>query len=486
VLDLSKPNVAPGTPPALGTGEVAFFLNNLPSVAGISAGDLFLSNTGDTSMSNVKLFQLPSASAAVLPQLPPNLAVSFPSIARTVFGVEAGLSLQVRTPQPENMSIGDLSTLIQSGYAYSTSVPVLRSDRGAASGEQLVLPGIEQSTANSSVVFLQELNGNQATAQVQFLDSSGATLGSPQSQTIEPFGAVTLADVPQNARAAVITNTSSAAASISAFARVANAGSNDGWMVVDSAKGAQSSSDTLIVPVLPIPGAATAAVDLFATNTSANSVTVSMDQVPVPVVKRRAVGAAATQPRPESTSTVRSMETVSIPINGLNAGFVRLSAPAGSLHVNGRVTATVFQGSGAMGSGLPAIPLTAAMGTGQSKRFTGVDDSSGSTTATFRSSLMLIDPADSSVLVRVTLRFTYSAGTSTTAEATAARDFSLSGGQAILISNLARTMIGSQRDALGDLRNMQVDITVIDGGGSVIPVIEAVDNASGDIVVRTD
>ena len=486
VLDLSKPNVASDTPPALGTGEVAFFLNNLPSVAGVSAGDLFLSNTGDTAMSDVKVFHLPSIKAAALPQLPPNLAVLFPSISRTVFGVDAAFSLQVRTPNPENMSVGNLSTLIKSGYAYSSSVPVFRSDRGAASGEQLVLAGIEQSTANSSVVFLQELKGTQATAQVQFLDSSGATLGSPQSQTIAPFGAVTVTDTPASARAAVITNTSSAAASISAFARVANAGSNDGWMVVDSAKAAQSSSDTLIVPVLPISGSATATVNLFATNTSANSVTVSMDQVSAAVVKRRAVGASPAQPRPESTSTVGPMETASITINGLNAGFVRLSAPLGSVHVNGRITAAVLQGSGAMGSGLPAIPLTAAMGTGQSKRFTGVDDSQGSTTATFRSSLMLIDPSDSGVLVRVTLRFTYSAGTSTSAEATAARDFSLSGGQAMFISNLARAMIGSQRDALGDLRNMQVDITVIDGGGSVIPVIEAVDNASGDIVVRTE
>ncbi|MGZ7041690.1 MAG: hypothetical protein ACXVH7_07865, partial [Thermoanaerobaculia bacterium] len=486
VLDVSKPNVASGAPPALATGEVAFFLDNLPSVAGISAGDLFLSNTGNSAISNVMIFQLPSASAASVPQLPANLAVAFSSIARTVFGTEAGLSFQIRTPSPADMSIGDLTSFVKNGYAYSSSVPVMRSDRGAASGENLVLPGIEQTTANTSTVYLQELKGTQATAQVQFLDSNGATLGSPQSQTLAPFGAISISDTPTNARAAVITNTSTGAASINGFARVVNVGSNDSWMVVDSSKAAQASSDTLIVPVIPIPGASSPAINLFATNTSANSVTVSMDAVQVAIGKRRAVGASQTQPRPESNTTVGSMQTASIPISGISVGFVRVTAPAGSVHVNGRVTGTVLQGTGAMGSGLPAIPLTAALSTGDNKRFTGVDDSVGSTTATFRSGLMLINPATSSVRVRVTLRYSYSAGTSTTAAATAARDFVLGAGQVTFLSNLSRTMIGSQRDALGNLHNMQVDITVIDGGGSVIPIVESADNASGDIVVRTD
>ena len=63
---------------------------------------------------------------------------------------------------------------------------------------------------------------------------------------------------------------------------------------------------------------------------------------------------------------------------------------------------------------------------------------------------------------------------------------SLSAGQMLIVSNLASNVIGSQRDSLGDLRNMQVDVDVTDGSGRVLPFIESVDNASGDIMVRTD
>lgn len=33
---------------------------------------------------------------------------------------------------------------------------------------------------------------------------------------------------------------------------------------------------------------------------------------------------------------------------------------------------------------------------------------------------------------------------------------------------------------------MQIDVGVIDGFGKVLPFVESIDNASGDIVVRAD
>ncbi len=54
------------------------------------------------------------------------------------------------------------------------------------------------------------------------------------------------------------------------------------------------------------------------------------------------------------------------------------------------------------------------------------------------------------------------------------------------IVDLARSIIGAQRDSFGDLRNMQVDVDVIDGSGKVLSFLEATDNASGDIMVRAE
>jgi hypothetical protein len=491
VLDTSTPAVAPGPPPPLAFGEVAFFIDNLPSVLGSSTGDLFLSNLGAASISDLKLYQI-GGSQASLPPLPPNIAAAFPSLAKSVFGVETAQTFQVRTSNATDMSVGNLKTQITGGLSYATAVPVLRSDRGANSGEQLVLSGIEKSASNTSEIFLQELTGTAATAQVQFLDSSGAALGSPQSQSLAAFGSVSISDaVPANARAAIITNNSSGFGRISAFARVVNGGSSDGWMVTDSAKLADTPSDTFIVPLFPIPSVTTTAVNLFATNTSASAVSMTMDQVSVTTGRRRAVAAATSPGNTESSLTLQPSATADIPITGLVAGYVRVNAPGDAVHVSGRETAAVTEGSGQMGSGLPAIPVTAALAAGESVRFTGVDDSSDAeaaagTTGTYRSNLMLIEAFGDSAQVRVTIRFTFSAGTSTIAEATSFHDFNLTAGQATLISNLARAVIGSQRDALGDLRNMQVDVTVVDGGGRVIPVIEFIDNGSGDIVVRTE
>ncbi len=189
--------------------------------------------------------------------------------------------------------------------------------------------------------------------------------------------------------------------------------------------------------------------------------------------------------------SVPPMATSDVTISGLSAGYVRVTAPGGSVHTSGRITAAATQSSGQMGSGLPAIPITAALNAGETTRFTGVEDASDAqvgagTTGTYRSNLMLIEALGDTAQVRVTVRFTFSAGTSTTADAAAFHDFNLSANQPMMINDLARTIIGPQRDALGDLRNMQVDVTMVDGDGGVIPVIESIDNGSGDIVVRNE
>ncbi|MGZ4777794.1 MAG: hypothetical protein ACXV5L_01255, partial [Thermoanaerobaculia bacterium] len=363
VLDTSTPTVAPGTPPPLAAGEVAFFVDNIPSALG-AAGDLFLSNLGTSAISDLKLYQLGGAQASVS-SLPASIAAAFPSVAKTVFGVETAQNFQVRTASADNMSVGDLKTLLTNGFSYATAVPVLRSDRGASAGEVLVLPGIEKSSSNSTEVTLQELSGKAATARVQFLDGGGAALGAPQDVSLAAFGATSIADaVPANARAAVITNNSSGAARVNAFARVVNGGTNDGWMVVDSAKLADAPSGTFIVPILPIPSATTTSVDLFATNVSSSAASITIEPMSVSPGRRRAVAAAMTPGGLETTMSVPPMATADIPISGLSAGYVRVTAAGGSVHANGRVVAAATATSGQMGSGLPAIPITAALGAG--------------------------------------------------------------------------------------------------------------------------
>ncbi len=55
-----------------------------------------------------------------------------------------------------------------------------------------------------------------------------------------------------------------------------------------------------------------------------------------------------------------------------------------------------------------------------------------------------------------------------------------------MISDLARSIIGSQRDNLGDLHNLTVEISPINGSGKILPWLILTDNGSGDISVRAE
>ena len=77
-------------------------------------------------------------------------------------------------------------------------------------------------------------------------------------------------------------------------------------------------------------------------------------------------------------------------------------------------------------------------------------------------------------------------GSTVSAQGVSSRDFDIGPSQMMTIANLARTVIGAQRDAFGDLRNMQVDVDVVGGSGKVLSFMEAIDNASGGITVRAE
>jgi hypothetical protein len=168
-------------------------------------------------------------------------------------------------------------------------------------------------------------------------------------------------------------------------------------------------------------------------------------------------------------------------------GYVRLSG--GSISASGRLTVTT--GGRTFGSALPVLPSSSAIGSGEMKRFAGVSDASqktiaAGTPATFRSTLILVETEGQSANVRVSVWYSFPAGALVSAQTVSSKEFVLGANQVMTIADLARSIIGSQRDSFGDLRDMQVDVEVIDGLGRVLPFIESIDNGSGDVIVRSD
>lgn len=54
------------------------------------------------------------------------------------------------------------------------------------------------------------------------------------------------------------------------------------------------------------------------------------------------------------------------------------------------------------------------------------------------------------------------------------------------VSTRSRSVIGPQRDNYADFRSMRVEVEVVSGDGQVLPFIQAVDNGTGDVTVRSE
>jgi hypothetical protein len=246
-------------------------------------------------------------------------------------------------------------------------------------------------------------------------------------------------------------------------------------------------SDALIIPLINLPAAQ---LDVFVVNGATSPTDVRVETLASPV-RRRAVSHGVSSPSSNAaqTLTVLPLETRRIsPTAGI--GFLRLTAPAGSISAAARVTLTRPDGE-TYGAALPAMSAAAALASTDSKRFTGVDDAAQGTVATatagtLRSALILLETAGQTATVRVTLRYSFVAGSLVGSRAVSSKDFNLAASQTLVINDLARSIIGPQRDSFGDLRNMQLDVDVIDGSGKVLAFVQSIDNGSGDLMIRAE
>ncbi|HUP47939.1 MAG TPA: hypothetical protein VNA04_04030 [Thermoanaerobaculia bacterium] len=487
-----KPGVSQGAPPPLVPGELAFFAAGLPNKPQAS-GDLYLSNTQASSVSDLRLYFQGTGVAqnTTLPTLQGNSSVALPGLVKNLFGapVTTGTT-QVRSTNLSKVSVAATrtNTSLAAG-TYSTALPVFRSDHGAALNEQIVLSGLFKFGTTQTDLFVQEVSGTAGSFQVEFLGESGTVVGSLPVQSISGFGLAEIADAgPANATAARITNSSGGR--LAAHALVTNSITGDAWPVTDPLLESPGES-TFVMPILSAGN--DAETFLFATNRSATAAEVTLDVRPAGARRRRIAGKGTSAVPPTAnavtTVTLAPQQTLIARITSARSGHVRISGPAGAISAAGR-SILDDDPSNVHGTGLPVVASGAALGAGQTKRFAGVDDASTASRgeavpATFRNILALVETSGQSAKVRVTLAYTFSASALVSGQATSSREFTLAPSQYLLLSDLARDVIGRQRDSFGDLRNMTLDVEVIEGPGSVLPFLQSIDNGSGDSLVRT-
>lgn len=490
VVDVVKPPVAGGSAPALQPGQIALFVPGLGNRTG-AAGDLVLSNALGSALGNLDLyFSAPGASGLTgsLPQIPAYASLFFPDLLKTVFATSASSgTVQIRPAQVLQIAVSGLqSNASSSAGVFATALPVFRSDRGAAAGAEIVLSGVTRGGGLRTDLVVQEVSGNSATVRIEFARANGSIVSS-RTETLPRFGMLELLDaVPAEARAVRIVNQGPSPSRIAAFATVASESSGDGWTSVDPTTLSASSEDILFAPLFS--AGTNARTELHLTNRTNVPVAVTVDVRSGSTPRRRAVRTQSAEPNAVTTTTIAAEETVTIDTGSFRSGAIRISAPGAAVSAAAR--SVTSNGSLTFGTGLPVVPASYALGAGNVRRFAGVDDGSdesqrNAVPATFRTSLLLVETSGQNAIANVTLRYSFPTGGGVSGIVTATKSYNLGAASIRLIDDLASDVIGSARSSFGDLRNMQVEVSVA-GEGRVLPVIRMIENRSGDTIVRID
>jgi hypothetical protein len=146
---------------------------------------------------------------------------------------------------------------------------------------------------------------------------------------------------------------------------------------------------------------------------------------------------------------------------------------------------------GTYGSGTPTLAVSGALKNGDLRAIGSLEDTTSSAVitkrpATFHTNFGLAEVTGNSVTVRITLRFTYPAGSKVQGIGTASKDYGLAANGFIPPRSLVTDILGSQRDTLGDLRGIEADFQVVGGSGAVMVYTSSVDNGTNDSILRTD
>ncbi len=491
IVFVVRPDVQPGSPPPLAPGEIAMFLAGL-AYRPTAIGDLLLA-TKNSSVGDLKIYF--EGRVANLPQLAANTSVSLPSLLPDVFGSAAQSgSVQIRGSDLSKVSVAavQLNNSSPAG-AFGTALPVLRSDQGIRTNEQMVLSGVARQSGTQTDLYIQEMSGNTATINIEFLNAFGVVTSARSADAIGPFGFLELLDaVPVGATAVRITNASLGASRVSGYGLVRNQSSGDSWVVTDPALTATASDSTLLIPLIDVgSGWQTSA---FATNRLTQTSSIIFD---VRSSARRRSAKPHDEPHRSlpvdplglNPFDLGPFQTLAAQVASTPNGQIRVISAPRAVSVAARSTRTV--GGSVFGTGLPVVPLSAAIASGDLKRFPGVEDgsvSSRQSTAggTFRNNLVLVETTDHEVTVRVTLRYAFLASSLLSATVVNTKEYTIGASQYVIINNVIRDVAGEVRDTFGDLHNVQVDVEVSSGAGRIIAFLQSIDNRSGDSIVRTD
>lgn len=431
-------------------------------------------------------------------KLVPNQLLSLADVVRSYFGREGETgSIQIRTDDPRQITVGaNVFNNTNLAGTYGTAIPVFRSDRSTLPGESLYLTGVlGSSVAAHTNLIIQETGGGSGTVTIEFLTASGAVAGST-SASLTPYSVARMSDVaPAGAVSAVLRNAAGTARFAAYGTPVDKALERDGtrkggdtWVIADWTKVMNYPRNAKMI--VPVAGVTRGANDtLYRTDLSILQCGPGAGTGRVTFYPRGGQPIFRDLRLDERASAVYPNVVESLFGVTSGVGYITFVPTSGNWSLAARIFATTGGQVATFGTAVPVLALDSGLRKGDSRRIAGFDDSgaatiSAATPGTFRSNIGLVETRGFSVKVRLTLHNVVPEGATALSAATIFKEYTLAAGESMSLNGIAQEILGARRSLFRkDLKDLFVDVSVVDGTGAVIPYVSTVDNGTADQIL---
>jgi hypothetical protein len=381
---------------------------------------------------------------------------------------------------------------------YGTVVPTFRTDRGIDSGASLRITGLAKTASSHTNVYLQEMLGKPASAQLAFYNQAGQLLASDPTlgQSIPAWGLLQILQdkVPEGAVSLRVTNSS--AGRLVAYVTPVDRASGDTWAVTDwNLQSALTGRSEMLIPVAgTLPGANQT---LFRTDLWVSGATGGSAQATVEYWERQASGAMQ-----KFTKTVSAAANGTAFYGNVVATLFERPAPSvGYLVIRPSASSAILASSRTyttdnaatpktFGTAVPAIARTAGILRGQSKKLGGLRDATAATVSerragSYRTNIGLVETSGKPATVRLSALF-FDGRSLAVGSFVAQKEYQLAANEWRQINLAVSDILGDGRAAYGDLDNVQIKAEVTQGDGRVTVYATQTDNGTGDTVLRLE
>ncbi|MEO6487866.1 MAG: hypothetical protein ABIO78_08005, partial [Thermoanaerobaculia bacterium] len=388
---------------------------------------------------------------------------------------------------------------------FSGSIASQRSDRGVGANGKTVLAGIRKDLGAHTDLYVQEVAGQAGSVKTDFLGEDG-TVRKTRTDTIGAFAILEFAnEAPSGAVSASVTNLGSGS-KIVAQALVFDETTGDPTNLVDwNQRNGTADSESQIIPLAAsgVTAGKRTRTDVWITNRGTTTATGTLAFYGS-ASRRRSVGRSSTAPMEASRTITVDAGKTRILRDVVASEFLSSTASGYLLYTPASGTVAMTSGtfkdsagaqpgaSGGSGTSVPVMAASTGLKAGETRQFSSLDDASSRTIATaepatYRTGFGLVESSGKSVSVKVTLRyFLLVPGSRVSAQLTASKEYALPPRGSIFVDRMSTAVFGPDREQIGDMHDLILEIAVTGGEGQAIPFTLATENGSGDTILRIE